>query len=169
MKFKKILTLIIINMLFSFGLYSQISYPRYQIDSLGQKVIVMTIKQAQELDNNSDLLELYKKSNKSAMYYDSICLMIVNNKEIVINKQKILISELNNNIDIKGNEIKNLQKQVTEYQMKEGMFNDQLVNLKEQISIRDEHIRKTKNKMILGGVISGSSIIGLIVAILVSK
>ena len=55
---RSLLTLLV-GLFISINVFSQeIEYPRYQVDSLGQSVVVMTIEQAQTLDNNSDLLEL---------------------------------------------------------------------------------------------------------------
>jgi len=166
---KSLLTLLV-GLIISINVFSQeIEYPRYEVDSLGQSVVVMTIEQAQTLDNNSDLLELFEQLNVQIGSYDSVCVKAVNDKNFVISEQKVLIEQLNTNIDTKDNTIEALQKQVTEYQLREVMFNEQLTNLNNQIGLKDKIIRKQKTKMIIGGTLGGAAIVGLIVAILLPK
>jgi len=125
---KSLLTLLV-GLLISINVLSQeIEYPRYELDSLGQSVVVMTIEQAQKLDNNSDLLQLFEQLNVQIGSYDSVCVKAVNDKNILISEQKVLIEQLNTSIDTKDTTIETLQKQVTEYQLREVMFNDQLIN-----------------------------------------
>jgi predicted RNase H-like nuclease (RuvC/YqgF family) len=163
---KSLLTLLV-GLLISINVLSQeIEYPRYELDSLGQSVVVMTIEQAQKLDNNSDLLQLFEQLNVQIGSYDSVCVKAVNDKNIVISEQKVLIEQLNTSIDTKDTTIETLQKQVTEYQLREVMFNDQLINLKDQIDLKDKQIREMKTKMIIGGGLGGLAIVGLIISIL---
>ena len=57
--------------LFSSSSFAQtLDYPRYEVDSLGQKVIVMTIEQAMKLDNNSELLTLFEKLNSQNLEFE---------------------------------------------------------------------------------------------------
>jgi chromosome segregation ATPase len=163
---KSLLTLLV-GLLISINVLSQeIEYPRYELDSLGQSVVVMTIEQAQKLDNNSDLLQLFEQLNVQIGSYDSVCVKAVNDKNILISEQKVLIEQLNTSIDTKDTTIETLQKQVTEYQLREVMFNDQLINLKDQIDLKDKQIREMKTKMIIGGGLGGLAIVGLIISIL---
>jgi hypothetical protein len=165
---KKIIFLIfLLTSLYSFS--QELEYPRFEIDSLGQKTVVMTIEQAQKLDNNSELLGLFEKLNTQIGSYDSICVQTINDKNVVISNQKVLIDELNNSLYTKDDAIENLQSQVTTYQLNEVLFNEQLINLNSQIKLKDEKIRKQKNKMIIGGALSGTSIIGLVLGILFIK
>jgi heterodisulfide reductase subunit B len=166
----KSLLMLLIGLFISINVFSQeIEYPRYEIDSLGQSVVVMTIEQAQKLDNNSDLLVLFEQLNVQIGTYDSICIKAVNDKNVVISEQKVLIDQLNTNIETKDSTIDALQRQITEYQIREVMYDEQLTNLNSQIYLKDEQIRKMKTKMIIGGSLGGVAIIGLIFAILLPK
>ena len=57
-KIYTILMTLVFTTMFS-QLTPEIKYPKFEVDSLGQKVIVMTIPQAMKLNNNSDLLEKF--------------------------------------------------------------------------------------------------------------
>jgi hypothetical protein len=75
-------------MILSFHTYGQIKYPRYEKDSTGKEVVVLTIEQAQQLDNNTDLLVLFEKVNQQIGSYDSMCIKVINQKdEVVLWKQ----------------------------------------------------------------------------------
>jgi len=67
---RTILTLIFATMLFTAN--AQKSYPCYEKDSTGQVLVVMTIEQAQSLDNNTDLLSLFEKMNSQIGTMDSV-------------------------------------------------------------------------------------------------
>jgi len=165
----KNLLILLFGLLMSVNSFSQIDYPRYEVDSLGQKVVVMTIEQAQKLDNNSDLLELFEQLNTQIGSYDSVCIQTINAKDVVISEQKILIEQLKSSLNTKDSAIVNLQNQVAKYQVNEVILNDQITNLNSQIKLKDDKIKDQKIKMIVGGSISGVSIIGLILGILFIK
>lgn len=160
--------ILLFGLIISLNSFSQ-DYPRYEVDSLGQKVVVMTIEQAQKLDNNSELLELFEQLNTQIGSYDSICIQTINAKAVVISEQKVLIEQLKSSLDTKDSAIVNLQNQVTKYQVNEVILNDQITNLNNQIKLKDDKIKDQKTKMIIGGSIGGVSIIGLILGILFIK
>ena len=49
--------------------FSQTDYTRIETDSLGKKVVVMTIEQAQKIDNNLEILQLMEKAQYSWNLY----------------------------------------------------------------------------------------------------
>jgi uncharacterized protein (DUF3084 family) len=151
--------LIFLLTLISINVYSQIDYPKYEVDSLGQKVIVMTIEQAQSLDNNSEMLSLFEKLNTQIGSYDSVCVKVINDKDLVISSQKIQISKLKETLNNKDEQIKTLQSEIKEHENKEKILQDQVDNRQEVITEKDKKIKKMKLKMILGGG-AGAAIIG---------
>ena len=167
---KKFLTLII-GVILSLSAYSQysqpkIDYPRFEIDSLGQQVLVMTIEQAQNLDNGTDLLVLLKKQNTQMGQYDSVCVKVINDKEQVIASQKMEIAKLKESINNKDLQIKALQGEVVSYLKKILILEDQVNNRQQVIDEKNLQLRKMKTKMIVGGFGGGVAIIGLILSLL---
>jgi hypothetical protein len=136
------------------------------IDSLGQKVIVMTIQQAQKLDNNSDLLAMYDSLFIEMGTYDSICVKVINDKEQVIATQKLEISNLKKSLDVKDQQIFVLQSEVNEHIQKESILEKQLKTAKRINQEQTKQIRKMKVRMVVGGIGGSVAIIGLIVGIL---
>lgn len=168
---KKFLTLII-GMILSLSAYSQysqpkIDYPRFEIDSLGQQVLVMTIEQAQNLDNGTDLLVLLEKKNTQMGQYDSVCVKVINDKEQVIASQKMEISKLKESINNKDLQIKALQGEVASYLKKILILEDEVANRQQVIDEKNLQLRKMKTKMVVGGLGGGVAIIGLILGLLV--
>ena len=167
---KNFLTLII-GMILSLSAYSQysqpkIDYPRFEIDSLGQQVLVMTIEQAQNLDNGTDLLVLLQKQNTQMGQYDSVCVKVINDKEQVIASQKMEIAKLKESINNKDLQIKALQGEVVSYLKKILILEDQVDNRQQVIDEKNIQLRKMKTKMIVGGLGGGVAIIGLILSLL---
>jgi uncharacterized protein (DUF3084 family) len=168
---KKFLTLII-GMILSLSAYSQysqtkIDYPRFEIDSLGQQVLVMTIEQAQNLDNGTDLLVLLEKKNTQMGQYDSVCVKVINDKEQVIASQKMEIAKLKESINNKDLQIKSLQGEIAAYLKKILILEEQVANRQQVIDEKNLQLRKMKTKMVFGGIGGGVAIIGLVLGLLV--
>jgi len=165
---KKILTLLTF-LIISISSFSQIDYPRYDIDSLGQKVVVMTIEQAQILNNKAQLLALFEQLDAQINDYDSVCIKVINDKEIVIAKQDIQINNLKDLVNNKDQQIENLQEQIANYRLKEVIWAKEIENKDKEINLHLDKIRKQRNRMILGGSIGGAVIVGLITLIIVTN
>ena len=168
---KKFLSLIV-GLVLSLSAYSQyspakIDYPKFETDSNGQQVLVMTIEQAQALDNSTDLLALLEKQSTQIGSYDSICVKVVNDKEQVIASQKMEIAKLKESINNKDLQIKALQGEVAAYLKKILILEEQVANRQQVIDEKNLQLRKMKTKMVVGGLGGGVAIIGLILGLLV--
>lgn len=117
---KKILT--IITLFLTTIMFSQFSneepYPRYEIDSLGQKVVVMTIPQAMKLNNNSNLLEGYIKLASEMVDYETMFIKVVNEKDEVIKKLEVVVSKQTGQMLVKDQKIETLQNEIIELNKK---------------------------------------------------
>ena len=161
---KKILLLAVL--LISINVFTQIDYPRFDVDSLGQTVVVMTIEQAQVLDNKAEMLALFESMNSDINEYQEFCVKVINEKEEVIAKQDIQIKNLSDLNSNKDDQIENLKSQIVNYQVKETMWSEEVLNKDKEIKLHKEKINKQRNRMILGGSIGGAIISGLIAIIL---
>lgn len=149
-------------LLFSINCFSQkIDYPIIHIDSTGLTVITMTIEQAQILDNKAELLELVEKANSQMNNVDSVCIKVINEKDEVIAKQDIQISELRGLIDNKDKQIDNLQKRINDYKLNEILFKTEIDNKDKEIKLHLGEITRVKRKSLLGGLAGGVVIIVL--------
>ena len=168
---KKFLSLIV-GLVLSLSAYSQyspakIDYPKFETDSNGQQVLVMTIEQAQALDNSTDLLALLEKQSTQIGSYDSICVKVINDKEQVIASQKLEIAKLKESINNKDEQIKSLQGEVAAYLKKILILESEVANRQQVIDEKSLQLRKMKTKMVFGGIGGGVAIIGLILGLIV--
>lgn len=147
--------------------FSQISYPKYETDSLGQKVIVMTIKQAQILDNRSELLSLFQKLSIKTQSYDSLCQKTIHLKDVVILKQKMEIGSIGKLLNNKDVQISLLQKEMLLNTDNIKILNEQLLLKDGIIKEKDHQITTLKLKSFgVGGV---CLLVGTLFGILYSK
>ena len=162
---RKLLALAMI--MFSTLIFSQqkeIDYPRYEVDSLGQKVVVITVRQAMILDNNSDLLILLKKQVVEMNEYEDICVKVINDKEVVISKMTVQISKLEKDLVVKDDKIKILQDEILALLAKLKLSDEQLTNRDDVIKTMNKQMSKLKTKMIIGGIGGGIIIVALVLS-----
>lgn len=146
--------------------FSQIGeYPKYSIEN-NKQVVIFTIEQAQEIDNNLELLELLQQLNNKYQDYDSLNLKVIDELGNVIALQKLEISTLKESNITKENKILVLKKEIELYITSTQLLKAQVSNRQEVISYKDKQLKKYKAYMIGGSVVSGVIITGLIYLLL---
>ena len=161
---KNLLTLL--TLLISVTLFAQVTpeikYPKFEVDSLGQKVVVMTIPQAMKLNNSSDLLEKFEKLSIEMKEYETLCVKVISEKDEAIAKLNITVGKLEGQLVIKDGKIADLQGEILSWIQRNQVLKSQLANQKEQIDIKDKQISKMKTKMWVGGSLGTLAIVGLV-------
>lgn len=166
---KKIL--IILMTLFFSTVFSQVTkpkieYPRYEVDSLGQKIVTMTIQQAMKLDNDSELLSLFKRQSLEMADYETLCIKVISDKDDVIAKLNISIGRLDNQLTTKDQKITTLQNEILEYVKNNGILQAQVDNRQKDIDEKNTQLRKLKTKMVIGGGLGGMAVVSLLLVII---
>lgn len=164
---KKFLLVIFLIMCSAYS-YAQIRYPKFATDSLGQKIVLLTIKQAQALDNQTDLLVLFKKMNQQIGSYDSTCIQVVNEKDVVIAKQTLQINTLNESLLVKTKQYTLQQKSISNLQEQIKSYKKEIENDKISIDLYIKEIKKSKWKYGAGGGAVGIAV-GLIIGIIAQR
>jgi chromosome segregation ATPase len=154
--------------LFTLTAYSQIEYPRYDKDANGQAIVMLTIEQAQALDNSTDLLLLFEKLNSQVTSYDSVCLRVVDQKNVVIAEQTIQINKLKESLQNKDDQIANLQNTLIKKDEVINTFQAELDNKNKEIDLHKGEIKRVKRKLIFAGVGGGLAITGLLFVLLIA-
>ena len=129
----------------------------------------MTLEQAQALDNNTDLLILFEKLDSGINNIDTICVRVINEKDEVINQQTIQIYNLKEALDNKDQQILNLQKSIEEKDKSILLLEKVITNKDTEINLHLGEIKRVKKKALVGGLVGGTSIIGLIIALIAIK
>ena len=137
---KKLFT--ILMTLFLTTMFSQVTpeikYPRYEVDSLGQKVIIMTIPQAMKLNNNSNILDKFEKLQAEMRDYENICVKVINEKDEAIAKLDIVITKQDGQLVIKDDKIKALQGEILGWMEKNRILQAQVDNRQQVIDEKDK-------------------------------
>lgn len=159
--------LAIVLILSSFNVFSQIDYPRYEKDSLGNYIVIMTVEQAQILDNETDLLYLFEQLNSEIVNYDSVCVKVIRDKDEVISQQTLAIGKLKEIVNVKNQEVEVLKNTIAVKDSTIQNLDLQILKGEEQLNISKKKIRELKTKMWIGGSGGGLAIIALVLAIII--
>jgi predicted nucleic acid-binding Zn-ribbon protein len=144
----------------------EIKYPRFEKDSLGQKVIIMTIPQAMKLNNNSNILEKFEKLQAEMQDYENICIKVIDEKDKVIARLDVVITKQDGQLVAKDDKIKALQGEILAWMEKNNVLEKQLANRQQVIDEKDKQLSRLKTKMVVGGIGGSVVIIGLVLSVL---
>lgn len=147
--------LMIITILFCTITFAQVEYPIAKLDENGTAIIIMTLQQAQKLDNDSDLLKFYRELDTESAKKDAICIQVINDKDQVIASQKVEIAKLNEYTVNKESQIVTLQHTVNEYINNNSILTAQVTNREALVTEKDNVIVKMKRKMLFTGIGGG--------------
>ena len=163
---KKLFT-ILITLVFTtmFSQDKKIEYPKFEVDSLGQKVIIMTIPQAMKLNNNSNILEKFEKLAEEMKDYETATLKVINEKDEVINKLDVVVKKLDGQIIVKDDKIKALQSEVLSWMQKNRILEEQVANRQKVVDEKVKQLNRIKLKMVIGGIGSAAIIIPLVLKV----
>jgi hypothetical protein len=144
----------------------EIKYPRFEIDSLGQKVIVMTIPQAMKLNNNSNILEKFEKLQAEIQDYEDICIKVINDKDVVISKLNVVISKQDGQLVVKDEKINALQEEIIGWMQRNQVLEKEGINRQSVIDEKNKQLSILKTKMVVGGIGGSVIIIGLVLSVI---
>ena len=142
----------------------QIRYPRFEKDSLGQKVVIMTIPQAMKLNNNSNILGKFEELQAEMQDYENVCIKVVNEKDEVITKLNVVVTKQDQQLIIKDEKIKALQEEIIGWMQKNKVLETEVANRQKVIDEKDTQLSRLKTKMVVGGIGGSVVIIGLVLA-----
>jgi hypothetical protein len=140
-----------ISVLFFTSVFSQ-DYPRIEKDSLNNDVMVLTIDQAQKVDNDLDLLNLYKSLDDECAKQESVYVQVVNDKDAVIASLKLEKAALIEFSENKVAQITALQNQINEYKNNNSILQAQVDNKQKVIGEKDLQIGILKSKFKWTGI-----------------
>jgi hypothetical protein len=122
----------IIFILFFGVLNGQKTYPYLFSDSVGSQFVVLTLDQAQKLDNATEFSPTFWKDvNKYYVHVDSLCTMEIEVKNKQIDSLSTMNTELNDMVKIVYNSIPQRDEMIKSQ-------NKEIKTLKEQILLKDE-------------------------------
>lgn len=150
-------------MTFAFLMHCTLSfsqnYPYYQVDSTGQVLVVMTLQQAQNLDNKTDQISHFAKIDQQILKYDSVCTETIFKQDSLINELGIEIDSLTELSNLKDMRLEGLSSII-------DVKNNIILNLDSQIAVYANENKSLKRKYRITKITSAIGIIGLVIAFL---
>lgn len=155
----KKLLLICLLFISYFGYSQNVEYPRIEKDSLGNTVVVITIEQAQKIDNNMDLLKLMEKAGLQSDNVNSAYIKVIDGLN---NQIKLLIINVDNlkkqNKD-KDDQIVDLQKQLSNEKTINSLCETQKSNDKKEIDNLKGEVTKLKTQKWIGFIAGSAAVV----------
>ena len=149
--------------------FSQTDYPRIETDSLGKKVVVMTIEQAQKIDNNLEILQLMEKAQLECDSLNMSYIRVIDNQGKQISLLELDIKHLKEQLNSKDEQITNLQTRLSNSETTNKLCEEQKLNYEKQVDILKDEVRKQKNHKIVGFIVGGVGTLGgILLAILLN-
>lgn len=149
--------------------FSQTDYPRIETDSLGKKLVIMTIEQAQKIDNNLEILQLMEKAQLECDSLNMSYIRVIDNQGKQISLLVLDIKHLKEQLNSKDEQITNLQTRLSNSETTNKLCEEQKLNYEKQVDILKDEVRKQKNHKIIGFIVGGAGTIGgILLAILLN-
>jgi peptidoglycan hydrolase CwlO-like protein len=149
--------------------FSQTDYPRIETDSLGKKVVVMTIEQVQKIDNNLEILQLMEKAQLECDSLNMSYIRVIDNQGKQISLLELDIKHLKEQLNSKDEQITNLQTRLSNSETTNKLCEEQKLNYEKQVDILKDEVRKQKNHKIVGFIVGGVGTLGgILLAILLN-
>jgi hypothetical protein len=145
---------------------AQSGYPRIEVEPSGDTVVVMTLEQAQQLDNASDLLALFEKMDADIADYDYACIKVINEQGQVITSMSREILNLKEQCKVKDEKVDTLQSNIDAYMAKELLWKKEVENVNKIADEYKDELGRSKWRNIIGGSSAGIIIVGLITALI---
>ena len=135
--------------------FNKENLPQYFIQNGDTIGVILTVKQLQILDNNTDLLELFEKKGLKCDSLDSYYVAVIDEQDRKIHIQEVKIENLNQQLDNQKSQINNLKQQVASKILELDLATQQLDNKDEIIEGLKKDLNKANTQKIIGWSATG--------------
>ena len=163
---KLLLSLILITISF-FANSQSTELPQYLIEGGDTIGIIISVEQAQALDNDDELLALFKQLRMDCDNLDSYYLQVINSLDQKMGLLEIKNKELYNQSVEKMSLIENLNKQIENCEQNKDLCDDQISIKNEEVKTLKGEIRRQKIRKFIS--IGGNVVLAVITTLLIIK
>jgi len=163
---KLILSIILITISF-FANSQSTDLPQYLIEGGDTIGIIISVEQAQALDNDAELLSLFKQLRMDCDNLDSYYLQVINSLDQKMGLLEIKNKELYNQSVEKISLIENLNKQIENCEQNKDLCDDQISIKNEEVKTLKGEIRRQKIRKFIS--IGGNVVLAVITTLLIIK
>ena len=146
---------------------AQTELPRYLIEGGDTIGVIISIEQAQKLDNNSELLELFKKLRIDCDNLDTHYIQVINALNEQVALLKVNISELEGENSSLTSWNSSLKEQLRNSEKSNRLCNEELENKDQEIKILKSEVRRQKIRKVVSVV--GNAALIVVTTILIIK
>lgn len=146
---------------------AQTELPRYLIERGDTIGVIISIEQAQKLDNNSELLELFKKLRIDCDNLDTHYIQVINALNEQVALLKVNISELEGENSSLTSWNTSLKEQLRNSEKSNRLCNEELENKDQEIKILKSEVRRQKIRKVVSVV--GNAALIVVTTILIIK
>ena len=164
---KKLILLTLLCMISFFAKSQTEDLPRYLIQNGDTVGVVISVEQAQALDNDAELLELFKKLRINCDNLDAHYVEVINAQNDQIALLKVNTKELQGQGVALNNQIESLKEQVHNSEKNNKLCDELILNKDEEIKILKKEIFRQKVKKIIS--VTGNVILVAVTTILIIK
>ena len=161
-----ILTIFLVNNTKAQRLSEEAVFPQFYIQNGDTMGITFSIKQAQKIDNDYDLLYLLKQAKFNYEKLDSASIVVINGLGQQVAELKIKVNKLEDINRQSDLQIANLKEQILKYERDSFFSAMQLAKKDTIINNYKKENRKLKTQRFLGFTIGGGSFLAVIILIL---
>ena len=163
---KLLLSLILITISF-FANSQSTDLPQYLIEGGDTIGIIISVEQAQALDNDAELLALFKQLRMDCDNLDAYYLQVINSLDQKMGLLEIKNKELYNQSVEKVSLIENLNKQIENCEQNKDLCDDQISIKNEEVKTLKGEIRRQKIRKFIS--IGGNVVLAVITTLLIIK
>lgn len=146
---------------------AQTELPRYLIENGDTIGVIISVEQAQKLDNNSELLELFKKLRIDCDNLDTHYIQVINSLNEQVALLKVNVSELEGQSSSLSSWNESLKEQLKNSEKSNKLCNEELENKDQEIKILKGELRRQKIKKVVS--VAGNVALIVVTTILIIK
>lgn len=146
---------------------AQTELPRYLIENGDTIGVIISVEQAQKLDNNSELLELFKKLRIDCDNLDTHYIQVINSLNEQVALLKLNVSELEGQSSSLSSWNESLKEQLKNSEKSNKLCNEELENKDQEIKILKGELRRQKIKKVVS--VAGNVALIVVTTILIIK
>lgn len=146
---------------------AQTELPRYLIENGDTIGVIISVEQAQKLDNNSELLELFKKLRIDCDNLDTHYVQVINSLNEQVALLKVNVSELEGQSSSLSSWNESLKEQLKNSEKSNKLCNEELENKDQEIKVLKGELRRQKIKKVVS--VAGNVALIVVTTILIIK
>ena len=135
-------------------------YPRIETDSTGKVLVIMTLEQAQKVDNNFEIVKLLQRQGSECDSLNVAYLKVIDNLGKQVALLELDAKTLKEQLTSKDDQISNLQQQLSNSNASNKLCEDQKGKFEEMVRMLKKEVRRQKFQKFVGFSVGVVGVVG---------